>query len=59
MTGRYDEHDHEHYDRPRRHTRPRTKDRPTYDDAVDGPWSSPSTAAATPLLVDGRPVDAR
>ncbi|MGZ5416000.1 MAG: ribosome small subunit-dependent GTPase A [Nocardioides sp.] len=31
---RYDEYDHENYDRPRRRTRPRTKDRPTYDDAV-------------------------
>lgn len=36
MTGRYDEHDHEHYERPRRHTRPRTKERPRYDDAADG-----------------------
>jgi ribosome biogenesis GTPase / thiamine phosphate phosphatase len=35
-TGRYGEHDVEHYDRPRRHTRPRTKERPTYDDAVEG-----------------------
>ena len=35
-TGRYGEHDHEHYERPRRRTRPRTKDRPTYADAVDG-----------------------
>ena len=26
----------EHYERPRRRTRPRTKERPTYDDAVDG-----------------------
>lgn len=36
MTGRnYDEYaDHGRFDRPRRHTRPRTKDRPTYDDAV-------------------------
>jgi ribosome biogenesis GTPase len=33
-TGRYGEHDPESYERPRRHTRPRTKDRPTYDDAV-------------------------
>jgi ribosome biogenesis GTPase len=31
---RYDEYDHEKFDRPRRRTRPRTKDRPTYDDAV-------------------------
>lgn len=32
---RYDDYDHEQFDRPRRRTRPRTKDRPTYDDAVD------------------------
>ena len=36
MSGRYSDHDVEHYDRPRRRTRPRTKERPTYDDAVDG-----------------------
>jgi ribosome biogenesis GTPase / thiamine phosphate phosphatase len=36
MSGRYDENDHEHYERPRRHTRPRTKERPRYDDAVNG-----------------------
>ncbi|MCW2766586.1 MAG: rsgA [Nocardioides sp.] len=36
MTGRYSDQDVEHYDRPRRRTRPRTKDRPTYDNAVDG-----------------------
>ncbi|HEX4471984.1 MAG TPA: ribosome small subunit-dependent GTPase A [Nocardioides sp.] len=36
MSGRYGEHDQEHYERPRRHTRPRTKERPSYDDAVDG-----------------------
>ena len=35
MSGRYSEHDHEHYERPRRRTRPRTKERPSYDDAVD------------------------
>ena len=33
---RYGEEDQEHYDRPRRRTRPRTKERPTYDDAQDG-----------------------
>ncbi|MEI2820883.1 MAG: ribosome small subunit-dependent GTPase A [Marmoricola sp.] len=33
---RYDEHDYESYDRPRRRTRPRTKQRPTHDDAVVG-----------------------
>lgn len=36
VTPRYDEPDPSHFDRPRRHTRPRTKERPTYDDAVDG-----------------------
>lgn len=30
---RYGTEDVEHYDRPRRHTRPRTKDRPSYDEA--------------------------
>src|SRR4051794_10959114 len=35
MSGRYDEHDPESYERPRRHTRPRTKERPAYADAVD------------------------
>ena len=34
MTARYGEHDPESYERPRRRTRPRTKDRPSYDDAV-------------------------
>jgi ribosome biogenesis GTPase len=33
---RYEEFDLESYDRPRRHTRPRTKDRPSYEDAVLG-----------------------
>lgn len=32
---RYTEHDVEHYERPRRRTRPRTKDRPSHEDAVD------------------------
>ncbi len=36
MTPRFDETDPSSYERPRRHTRPRTKERPTYDDAVDG-----------------------
>lgn len=36
MGGRYTEHDHEHYERPRRRTRPRTKERPSYDDAELG-----------------------
>ena len=38
MAGRrsYEHLEQESFDRPRRHTRPRTKDRPSYDDAVDG-----------------------
>jgi len=51
-TGRYDEHDHEHYERPRRHTRPRTKERPTYADAVDGVVTTVDRGRLT-LLVDG------
>ena len=35
MGRRYDEFDHERFDRPRRRTRPRTKDRPTYADATE------------------------
>ena len=35
MSGRYDHLDHESFERPRRRTRPRTKERPTYHDAVD------------------------
>jgi len=31
---RYDEYDHESFDRPRRRTRPRTKERPSYEDAL-------------------------
>jgi ribosome biogenesis GTPase len=34
MSRRYGEEDPESYERPRRRTRPRTKERPTYDDAV-------------------------
>ena len=32
---RYEDLEHESFDRPRRRTRPRTKERPSYDDAVD------------------------
>jgi ribosome biogenesis GTPase len=52
MTGRYTEHDHEHYERPRRRTRPRTKERPSYDDAVDGVVVTVDRGRYT-LLVDG------
>ena len=57
MTGRYSEHDHEHYERPRRHTRPRTKERPRYDDAVDGMVVAVDRGRYT-LLVDGAKVTA-
>ncbi|MDN4162717.1 ribosome small subunit-dependent GTPase A [Nocardioides abyssi] len=52
MSGRYSTHDQEHYERPRRHTRPRTKDRPSYDDAVDGVVVTVDRGRFT-LLVDG------
>ncbi len=53
--GRYSDHDVEHYDRPRRHTRPRTKERPTYDDAVDGVVITVDRGRFT-LLVEDRTV---
>jgi ribosome biogenesis GTPase len=52
MSGRYGEDDHEHYERPRRRTRPRTKERPTYDDAVEGVVTTVDRGRFT-LLVDG------
>lgn len=55
MSGRYSDHDVEHYDRPRRRTRPRTKERPTYDDAVDGVVTTVDRGRFT-LLVAGVPV---
>jgi ribosome biogenesis GTPase len=55
MTGRYSDQDVEHYDRPRRRTRPRTKDRPTYDDAVDGVVVTVDRGRYT-LLLDGHKV---
>ena len=57
MSGRYTEHDHEHYERPRRRTRPRTKERPTYDDAVDGTVVTVDRGRFT-LLVGGATVTA-
>jgi ribosome biogenesis GTPase / thiamine phosphate phosphatase len=54
---RYDEHDIESYDRPRRHTRPRTKDRPSYDDAVLGRVVTVDRGRYT-TLVEGRTVTA-
>ena len=52
---RYAEYDHERFDRPRRHTRPRTKDRPTYDDAVEGVVVTVDRGRMT-TFVDGRTV---
>jgi ribosome biogenesis GTPase / thiamine phosphate phosphatase len=52
VSGRYDELDHEHYERPRRRTRPRTKERPRYDDAVDGVVTTVDRGRLT-LRVDG------
>jgi ribosome biogenesis GTPase / thiamine phosphate phosphatase len=49
---RYDEFDHESYDRPRRRTRPRTKDRPTYDDAVPGRVVTVDRGRYTTLVED-------
>jgi ribosome biogenesis GTPase len=55
VTNRYSVEDQEHYERPRRRTRPRTKDRPTYDDAVEGVVVTVDRGRYT-LLVDGRKV---
>ena len=57
MSGRdrYSTHDIVHYDRPRRRTRPRTKDRPTYDDAVEARVVTVDRGRFT-LLLDGEIV---
>ena len=55
MSGRYTDQDHEHYERPRRRTRPRTKDRPSYDDAVLGRVVTVDRGRFT-LLLDGHRV---
>jgi ribosome biogenesis GTPase / thiamine phosphate phosphatase len=52
---RYDENDQEHYERPRRRTRPRTKERPEYLDAVDGVVVTVDRGRLS-LLVDDVPV---
>jgi len=54
---RYGEEDQEHYERPRRHTRPRTKERPSYDDARDGLVLAVDRGRFG-LLVDGQAVTA-
>jgi ribosome biogenesis GTPase len=55
VSNRYTDHDQEHYERPRRRTRPRTKDRPTYDDAVEGTVITVDRGRFT-TLVDGQLV---
>lgn len=54
---RYDENDVEHYERPRRRTRPRTKDRPAHEDAVEGLVVTVDRGRFT-LLIEGRTVTA-
>lgn len=56
MSRRYTDHDPEHYDRPRRHTRPRTKDRPDYTDAVVGQVLRVDRGRYAVLLPDGTPI---
>ena len=57
MSGRYSDHDVEHYERPRRRTRPRTKERPTYPDAEDGVVITVDRGRLTLQIGDG--TDAR
>jgi ribosome biogenesis GTPase len=53
---RYDEYDHERFERPRRRTRPRTKDRPTYDDALSATVVTVDRGRFTLLVdADGEP----
>src|SRR4051794_39291278 len=56
-TGRYSDQDVEHYDRPRRRTRPRTKERPTYADAAEGVVVTVDRGRYT-VLVGGQVVTA-
>ena len=58
MSQRYDENDPESYDRPRRRTRPRTKQRPTYDDAMPAVVTTVDRGRFTTLLDDGTVVSA-
>jgi ribosome biogenesis GTPase len=53
---RYDEHDVERYDRPRRRTRPRTKDRPSYDDAVPARVITVDRGRYTCMLLEDGPL---
>jgi ribosome biogenesis GTPase len=59
MTNRYDENDPESYERPRRRTRPRTKDRPAHLDAVPAVVITVDRGRYTCLMPDdGRIVTA-
>jgi ribosome biogenesis GTPase len=55
VSGRYSDQDVEHYDRPRRRTRPRTKERPTYEEAEDAVVVTVDRGRFT-LLLGGRVV---
>jgi len=55
---RWDEHDPESYERPRRRTRPRTKERPAYDDALPARVVTVDRGRLTCLLDDGTVVTA-
>jgi ribosome biogenesis GTPase / thiamine phosphate phosphatase len=55
VSGRYSDQDVEHYDRPRRRTRPRTKERPAYEDAEEAVVVTVDRGRLT-LLLDGRTV---
>ncbi|MEQ6900069.1 ribosome small subunit-dependent GTPase A [Nocardioides sp. YIM 152588] len=55
MARGYTDQDVEHYERPRRRTRPRTKDRPEHADAVDGVVVTVDRGRFT-LVVEGRSV---
>jgi ribosome biogenesis GTPase len=57
VSPRYDENDVEHYERPRRHTRPRTKERPKHADAVLARVTTIDRGRYT-LLIDDRIVTA-
>jgi ribosome biogenesis GTPase / thiamine phosphate phosphatase len=52
----YDEHDVESYERPRRRTRPRTKERPSYEDAVPARVITVDRGRYTCMVDDGTRV---
>jgi ribosome biogenesis GTPase len=53
---RYDEYDHERFERPRRRTRPRTKERPTYDEAAPATVVTVDRGRYTLLVKDDGPA---